>query len=36
LTKRFVDLFKNADDGILDLNIAAETLEVVMLLIECL
>ncbi|KAI5560762.1 hypothetical protein BDE02_16G068600 [Populus trichocarpa] len=28
LTKRFVDLFKNADDGILDLNIAAETLEV--------
>ncbi|KAB5519669.1 hypothetical protein DKX38_023988 [Salix brachista] len=28
LTKRFVDLFKNADDGILDLNNAAETLEV--------
>jgi transcription factor E2F3 len=33
LTKRFVDLFKNADDGILDLNNAAETLEVIMLLI---
>ncbi|PNT32739.1 hypothetical protein POPTR_006G205100v4 [Populus trichocarpa] len=28
LTKRFVDLFKHADDGILDLNNAAETLEV--------
>ncbi|KAF9680822.1 hypothetical protein SADUNF_Sadunf06G0161400 [Salix dunnii] len=28
LTKRFVDLFKHADDGILDLNNAAEILEV--------
>ncbi|CAK7341981.1 unnamed protein product [Dovyalis caffra] len=28
LTKRFVDLFKHAIDGILDLNNAAETLEV--------
>lgn len=29
LTKKFINLIKHAEDGILDLNKAAETLEVI-------
>lgn len=36
LTKKFVNLIKHAEDGILDLNKAAETLEVVIFLIAYL
>ena len=32
LTKKFVNLIKHAEDGILDLNKAADTLEVINLL----
>lgn len=32
LTKKFINLIKQAEDGILDLNKAADTLEVTMLL----
>ena len=35
LTKKFVNLIKHAEDGILDLNKAAETLEVNCFTIEC-
>lgn len=33
LTKKFINLIKHAEDGILDLNVAAETLEVIWLLV---
>lgn len=32
LTKKFINLIKHAEDGILDLNKAAETLEVTVIL----
>lgn len=32
LTKKFVNLLKNAEDGIIDLNNAADTLEVCVLI----
>lgn len=34
LTKKFINLIKHAEDGILDLNKAAETLEVIIFLSE--
>lgn len=34
LTKKFINLIKHAEDGILDLNKAAETLEVIIWLID--
>lgn len=34
LTKKFINLIKHAEDGILDLNKAADTLEVTVLLVK--
>lgn len=34
LTKKFINLIKHAEDGILDLNKAADTLEVTVLFVK--
>ena len=36
LTKKFINLLKQAEDGNLDLNKAAETLEVIIKLSDCM